>query len=165
MADWPSVPGCAVAEAGPCRVLLLRGAPDGALALLGMPEPPEPCTAAEAAGARLVWLSPDCYQIETADEALADAAIARLGAVEVTDARLVLELRGPRARDLLAVGTSVDLHECAFPPGSAVRTRFGRVTALIHLAGPGPVFRLHLDRPLERWFRTWLEGALRGLDA
>jgi sarcosine oxidase subunit gamma len=85
--------------------------------------------------------------------------------VEVTDARLVLEIGGPRARDLLAVGTSLDLDEAAFPPGRAARTRFGRVTALIHLAGPEPVFRLHLDRPLERWFRTWLEGALRGVDA
>ncbi|MCC7273012.1 MAG: sarcosine oxidase subunit gamma [Alphaproteobacteria bacterium] len=161
--------GVTVAEAPPARRLLVRGRVDDHLFIdemrwaFGLGPPTTPCTATARGGTRCLWLDPTSWLVESDDRA-ADIALERIAAIEVTDARLVLAVAGPRARDLLAVGTGVDLHPAAFPAGRVVRTLFGRVGATLFLADPEPVFHLHVDRPLERWIGEWLREAARGLE-
>jgi sarcosine oxidase subunit gamma len=163
--------GLRIAEAPPRRRLLLRGAADDAgfaetvHAALGVALPTRPGTAAEGGTARCLWLDPTAWLAECGDPEA--AALERLGAIEVTDARLVLQVDGARARELLAVGTGIDLHPAAFPAGRVAGTLFGRLGATLHrLDAPGGevVFHLHVDRAAGRWLAGWLQAAVRGLD-
>ncbi|MGE0717549.1 MAG: sarcosine oxidase subunit gamma [Alphaproteobacteria bacterium] len=164
-----AAPGVTIAEAPAARRLLVRGRADDHLFVdemrwaFGLGPPALPCTATTRGGTRCLWLEPTTWLVESDDRA-ADIALGRIAAIEVTDARLVLAISGPRARELLSVGTGVDLHPHHFPVGRVVRTLFGRVSATLFLADPEPVFHLHVDRPLERWLEEWLKEAVRGLE-
>jgi heterotetrameric sarcosine oxidase gamma subunit len=84
--------------------------------------------------------------------------------VDVSDAHVALELRGARARDLLARGTGVDLQAAEFAPGRCLRTRCAHAPVLLRpLAGPD--VELILDRSLARQFCEWLSDAAVGLEA
>ena len=168
------VPDLRIAEAAPRRRLLLRGAADDALFAdevhwaFGTRLPTLPGTASEGEAARCLWLEPTTWLAESGDRE-AETALERIGAIEVTDARLVLTVEGPRARALLAVGTGIDLHPDAFPAGRVARTLFGRLGATLYLADSGPLFSAPLfmdavDAAAERWLAGWLETAVRGLD-
>lgn len=167
-------PDLRIAEAPERRRLLLRGrAEDAVFAdevrwVFGVRLPVQPCTSSEGDDARCLWLDPTMWLTESADRE-ADLALARLGAIEIGDARLVLAVEGRRARDLLAVGTGVDLDPAMFPPGRVVRTLFGRVTATLHHvdAAPllgSPLFHLHVDRAAGPWFGDWLRATVQALD-
>ena len=163
-----------IAEAPDRRRLVLRGRGEDAVFadevrwVFGVRLPVVPCTASEGEAARCLWLEPTAWLAESGDRE-ADLALERLGAIEVGDARLVLAIEGRRARDLLAVGTGVDLDPDAFPAGRVVRTLFGRLSATLHLvdAAPllgSPLFHLHVDRAAGPWLAVWLAAAVRGLD-
>ncbi len=162
-------PGLDIAEAPDRRRLLLRGRGedagflDAVRLVFGLRLPVQPCTASEGVGARCLWLGSTTWLAESDDRA-ADLALERLGAIEVSDARLVLEIEGRRARDLLAVGTGIDLDPDAFPAGRVAGTLFGRVPATLHRAGDAPLFHLHIDRAAAPWLADWLAAAVRGLD-
>ena len=51
--------------------------------------------------------------------------------VEVGDYYTILELSGPRARDLLRKGLPLDLHESAFPVGMAAASHFQQAAILL----------------------------------
>lgn len=163
-----------IAEAPDRRRLLLRGRGEDAVFadevrwVFGVRLPVAPCTSAEGETARCLWLDPTTWLTES-DDREADLALDRLGAIEIGDARLVLAIEGRRARDLLAVGTGIDLDPAVFPQGRVVRTLFGRLTTTLHLvdAAPllgSPLFHLHVDRAAGRWLHDWLTVAVRGLD-
>lgn len=163
--------GLRISEAPARRRLLLRAAAEdpgfaeAVRQVFGLALPSVPCSSAEGAHARCLWLGPTTWLVEACDGE-AGRAMERLGAMEVTDALLVLAVAGPRAPDLLAVGTGIDLHPSAFPPGRVVRTLFGRLGATLHRMDQGDAlgFHLHLDRAAGRWLAGWLEAAVRGLD-
>ena len=85
----------------------------------------------------LAWMSPDELlvmvrygEVGTTLGRIADA----LGghhhlAVDVSDARAVIEVRGAAAREILAKLTPADLHPTAFRPGMFRRSRLGQVAA------------------------------------
>lgn len=69
--------------------------------------------------------------------------------------RVMLRISGPRARDVLAKGTPVDLHPRAFGPGRSAATQMAHVG--VHLAQVGPdVFELSLFRGFAESFWEWL---------
>lgn len=83
----------------------------------------------------LFWMSPD-EALLMLPYAEAGAAVARIGAalearhhlaVNVSDARAVIGIEGPGAREVLAKVAPVDLHPLAFGPGDFRRTRVGQV--------------------------------------
>lgn len=158
-----------IADAATGRLLVVRGFADDAtladrvLATTGLIPPRAPGRVAESGPTRLIWLEPTAWLLE-ADDTVADRAIADLGAIEVTDGRVVLALSGARVRDLLAVGTGLDLDPALFPPGHATRTLFGRLGVLLHAVDAAPTYRLHVDRAHARWFRDWILAARRDLD-
>lgn len=87
--------------------------------------------------AALAWMSPDevllLLPYDAVRNALAqiDAALAGRHhlAVDVSDARALLHVAGPGAREALAKLTPADLHPDSLGPGTMRRTRLGQVAA------------------------------------
>lgn len=113
---------------------------------------------------RAVWMSPDELLLFS-DYAEAEAAVARICeqmgeahhmATNVSDARAVLRLSGPRVGEVLAKGAPCDCSDHGFPVGTARRT---------HMAGLAVAFwRLEQDvweivalRSYAHHLQTWLE--------
>ena len=91
---------------------------------------------------------------------------ARLGAVFGTHAsvfdqsgsRVLLELRGPRVRDVLAKGVSIDLHPRAFRTGDVAVTTASHLPVHLWQGADEPVYRLLV-------VRTWFDSLWRWLAA
>jgi len=102
-------------------------------------------TGDEVTGDRgLLWMSPDEVLIllpyAAVSDALARIAQALAGqhhlAVNVSDARCVLRLQGPFAREVLAKLAPVELHADALGPGDLRRSRLGQIAAAFWMQGP-----------------------------
>jgi sarcosine oxidase subunit gamma len=94
-----------------------------------------------------------------ADGALYEALREHLsGLASVSDqshGRVILHIEGPRARDVLAKGTALDLHPRAFGPGRSAVTQMAHVG--VHIAQVGPdAFELSLFRGFAISFWEWL---------
>lgn len=77
-------------------------------------------------GATLIWSGPDQFLVLSPRGGALDKArqtFAGLASLsEQSDARSLLRVSGPRARDMLAKVCSLDLHPKAFPVGTAANT-------------------------------------------
>jgi len=113
--------------------------------------PVEPNTVAEVDGRTVLWLGPDEFLVLGGrEEDFPDAA----AAVDVSAGRVVFELAGPGAADLLATGCSVEV-----APGRCAQTMLAR--AQVVLLRPEPDRFWILPRPsFAPYVRAWLEDAL-----
>jgi sarcosine oxidase subunit gamma len=156
----PGVVATELADIALASVAIRRGA-DAALAArlragLGLMPPTRPERVARGAVA-LVWAGPGQWlalsrgATGVARFAFAPELSAMLGdAASVTDltgARAVLRLSGPRVRDALAKLVPIDLDDAAFPPGAAALTVGGHIGLhLWRLEGEVPAFDLACHR-------------------
>ena len=117
-----------------------KGAAADAVGLaLGLQLPLEPNTVVRAGELTALWLGPDEWLVVGPPGSQADlAARVREAAgdepVSVTDVsaqRTTLLVAGPRARDLLAHGCSLDLHPRAFGAGRCAQTTLGRTQVVL----------------------------------
>ncbi len=153
-----------------------RAVMDRLAAAIGAPLPVEPnTTAISADGARhAVWLGPDEWLVvgepgtgpglETAIRtALADA---HGSVVDVSANRTTLSVSGPRARDLLAFGCSLDLDPRAFGPGGCAQTLLARANVILVPVGPEdePAIRVLVRPSFAPYLAAWLRDAADGLD-
>lgn len=129
-------------------------------ALIGTALPTEPNQAADGA-VRVIWMGPDEWLIvgDTAptraiEEAATDAVAALC--VSVGDGRCVFEVSGPAAADLIAKGTSLDLHRALPAVDRSAMTLFAQTNALIdrpsHLDGYRLIFDFSVRDYLQYWF-------------
>lgn len=88
-----------------------------------------------SAGYRQWYVAGDQPLASTAIGAFAHALPARTHVSDQSHGRVRIRLSGPRAAQLLAKGTAVDLHPSAFAEGNAAITLFGHIS--IHLARTG----------------------------
>jgi sarcosine oxidase subunit gamma len=138
--------------------------------------PTEPNTAVVSGdGTRhVLWLGPDEWlilgepgtapQLERAlRQAIGDG---RGAVVDVSANRTTLSVSGPRARDLLAFGCSIDLDERRFKPGMCVQTLLARANVIIVPVGPAvePAFRVLVRPSFAAYLAAWLTDAAVGLD-
>lgn len=111
---------------------------------LGLTLPAHVGAVSSANGVFVLWMSPDEFLLVTDPEngAVVDTAdrVAVLAAalgdlpgsvIDLSANRVVLELSGPSATDLLEKGFAIDLHPTAFPAGSAIQSMFGKVAAFV----------------------------------
>jgi sarcosine oxidase subunit gamma len=134
--------------------------------VLGAPLPAS-CGDVTAAGAHYVlWLGPDEWLVVTGTDAvaLADQLAAALGddpglALDVSANRTVLELSGPRARDVLQKGCPADLHPRSFRAGHAVSTTLARVPVLLWQTGEES-YRLLPRSSFADYVARWLLDAM-----
>jgi sarcosine oxidase subunit gamma len=154
----------------PLPQLALRGdAADAAFAgavrgTLGVAVPTEPNTVATAGGVAALWLGPDEWLVVGAPPDCAERlrrawGDAHAAAVDVSDSRIVFELSGPRALDLLAKGCSLDLHERAFPAGRCAQTALARAAVILEKLDAGPRFRVFVRRSFAGYLAAWLAEA------
>ena len=103
---------------------------------------PEPGRISIEGARALAWMSPDELLLLVPHDA-APAAVAALTealpdaffmAVEVSDARAVIELEGAGLREVLAKLAPVDLHPDVFPVGQVRRTHLGQIAAAFWLS-------------------------------
>ena len=134
---------------------------------IGFDLPTDPNTVASGEGTCALWLGPDEWLI-TAPGGKDDGLAGRLNgvlaghhasAVDVSDARTVIVLRGARARDVLAKGCGLDLHPRQFRPGRCAQTGLARAFVLIHQTSGAPAYDIYVDRSFAEYLWTWLEDA------
>ena len=77
---------------------------------------------------------------------------------EQSDARLVLRVRGPRARDVLAKGVPVDLHPKTFKPGDVACTVVGYINTQIDMLDDA-TWQLAAPRSMAGSFWSWLTAS------
>ncbi len=150
-------------------VINLRGDPaDQAFltaseAVLGQALPVMSNTISEA-GHRIYWLGPDEWLIVTAaagakelrqrlDGQLTDLHVA---VNDVSGGSTVLQLSGAAVRDLLARGSTLDLHARVFTPGSCAQSGLGKASVLLGLLGDGETFELIVRRSFADYLLKWL---------
>jgi sarcosine oxidase subunit gamma len=117
--------------------------------------PVEPNTTAPVSGGSALWLGPDEWLVLGGREKDYPQAAA---AVDVSANRVVFELGGQDAADVLAQGCSLDLHPSAFASGACAQTLLAR--AQVILVRPDEERFLVLVRPsFAPYLRAWLEDA------
>ncbi|MYX35729.1 MULTISPECIES: sarcosine oxidase subunit gamma family protein [unclassified Streptomyces] len=106
---------------------------------LGAPLPLEPCTSVRTGDLAVLWLGPDQWLVVGPPGAQGDlearlrkaAGEAHVSVTDVSAQRTILLVSGPRARDLLAHGCSLDLHPEVFGPGACARTALARAQVVL----------------------------------
>jgi len=120
--------------------------------------PVEPNTTATVDGNTILCLGPDEWLVLGGHEEDYPRAAAT---VDVSAGRVVLELSGTDAVEVLAQGCSLDLHPSVFAPGSCAQTLLAR--AQVILVRPDERRFLLLVRPsFAPYLRAWLEDAIAG---
>jgi sarcosine oxidase, subunit gamma len=131
--------------------------------------PTEPNTVAGDASHAALWLGPDEWLAigPPGSEAALETDLRATGAtvVEVSANRTTLELRGPRARELLEFGCPIDLDPRVFGPGRCAQTLLARANVLIWFVAddPEPVYRLLVRPSFAAYVAAWLADAVDGL--
>ena len=117
----------------------------------------------DGSGLTLVWAGPGRWLaiLPAGDNGFAAGLTTRLaGLASVIDqshALVPLRLSGPRIRDTLAKGFTVDLHPRAFGPGDAAITPVSHITTHIWQTDADPVYEVAVARSLAPSFWHWLE--------
>jgi len=73
-----------------------------------------------------------------------------------SDGRVVVRVGGPRARDALAKGVTIDLHPRAFGPGDAAVTSVAHVGVHLWQIDAAPTYEFAIPRSLAAAFWHWL---------
>ena len=79
--------------------------------------------------------------------------------VDLSDGKAVLRISGPRARDTLAKGCSLDLHRSAFNPRSAGTTPVALIDCVIWQVDETPSYDLAVPVSFAESFWSWLTAS------
>jgi len=151
--------------------LTLRGdAKDSAFAggvhkALGL-ELPSALTVVSAGDTSLQWLAPDEWLLIVpggsefaVEQKLRDALAGQhISIVNVSGGQTLLELSGPKVREVLMKSTSYDVHPSNFPVGKAVGTHFAKSQLVIRHTGED-TWELLIRRSFSDYFWLWLQDA------
>lgn len=139
-------PGVTLSTVHPCEIVSVISARGKARALgtaikkdFGVALPGMGQTTS-ARGLMMVGVQPDSWlAVQAGGSNLAtrlEAKISKLAMVtSQSHGRTLMRIAGPRARDVLAKGTAVDLHPAIFKPGMAAATQIGHVGVTIVCTG------------------------------
>ncbi len=143
---------------------------EAAIGVLGVAPPTAPNTVASVDGIDLLWLSPVEWLLvmpsgrETALVEQHTAALAGFhgGAIDVSDARAVIRLEGPAARQVLAKGTPLDLRASVLGRGRCAQTSLARAGVILRPVGAsGEAYEIHVGRSFAPYLWAWLMDAGR----
>jgi sarcosine oxidase subunit gamma len=134
---------------------------------LGFALPVIPNTVAAKGDRRSLWLGPDEWllvgpvgQRDALVQALRNGLNGALGSiVDVSANRTLLEIRGRKARDLLAHGVPIDLDERSFGPGRCAQTLLAKAQVIIERFSDDLAFDLHIRSSFAPYVTEWLLDA------
>jgi sarcosine oxidase subunit gamma len=139
-----------------------------AKAVLGTDLPKEPRSSATWGDAKILWLSPDQWLITCPRgkaQDLTDALVEELGdthslAVNVSDMRAIIRLEGELAREVVMKGSTLDLTDGDYTPGTVRRMRFAEIAALLHIV-EDKVIDIYVFRSYAHYAWDFLQKAAR----
>ncbi|MBO7939836.1 sarcosine oxidase subunit gamma [Streptomyces antibioticus] len=135
---------------------------------LGLDLPLEPNSAVHTSRSSALWLGPDEWLLlgrpgtqQKTEASIREAAgDAPVSVTDVSAQRTTFLVAGPRARDLLAHGCSLDLHPRAFTPRRCAQTTLARTgITLISRDHPGQGFWLLVRSSYAPYLTHWLLDA------
>jgi sarcosine oxidase, subunit gamma len=135
--------------------------------VLSAPLPVEPNTVASGGACRVLWLGPDEWLVvappadrRRLEEELRAALGAESGAVvDVSGERTILQLSGPRAREVLMKGCSIDLHPTAFAVGRCAQTGLARAQVVL-VPTREDAFWIFVRSSFSDYLSAWLGDAM-----
>ena len=167
--------------------LNLRGEPidqgfvEAAATAIGAPLPTEPNRVNATDQASVLWLGPDEWLVvaasarreEFSNSLYALAASCHCAVTDVSDARTIIRVHGPRARDVLAKGCSLDLHPRVFGLGQCAQSSLAFCQVVVHRIDSRPalerpsghhdagasLFDLYVGRSFAVYLWAWLNDA------
>ena len=163
--------GVIMSEVGHRAIVNIRGsASDPAFSsavqlATGVMLPHRANTVATGGGRQILWLGPNEWWV-TGLDGEADALVDKLRenfagqhavACDVSESRAIIALRGPKAREVLMRGVSLDLHPREFIVGQCAQTGVSRANALIHLVDDAPTFEIYVLKSFSDYLWRWLE--------
>jgi sarcosine oxidase subunit gamma len=80
---------------------------------------------------------------------------------DVSEARTTIVVSGPQARDLLAKGTSIDLHPRVFGSGRCAQTGFAGANIILRQTDDTPTFEIIVLDSFAEHLWSWLAGGCR----
>lgn len=124
---------------------------------------PEKSTTVHGSGLSMMWAGPDQW-IAFADrtngrdlERELKAKLAGIAAVvDQTDARAIVRVSGPRARDVLAKGLPIDLHPSVFKTGDVAISHASHIGVIVRQVDDAPTYDLAMFRSFADSFMHWL---------
>jgi len=155
----------------------LRGEADAAFldavrGALGLTPPTTPNTTAKAGELKALWLGPNEWLIvgpdarrgEIADQLRAALAGQHTAVTDVSEARTAIAVSGPRARELMAKGTGLDLHPRAFKAGQCAQTAMAQANMTLDQTDDMPSYDLYILDSFADYLWSWIELAGADLD-
>jgi sarcosine oxidase subunit gamma len=158
-----------------CQIDIRGGAADAIFAgaihgVTGLPLPSSADSFTTNGEMACLWLGPDEWLIlgPGGDEGGIAARLrsafgdSHAAAIDVSESSTTISVSGPRARDLLAKGTSIDLHPRAFGRGRCVQTGFAGANVILRQVDDAPPsFEILVLNSFAEHLWEWLEGACR----
>ena len=83
----------------------------------------------------------------------------RASIADQSDARAVLRLRGPKAREVLAKGIAIDLHPRAFKTGDVALTLAAHIGVQLWQVDETPTYEIAVARSLAKNLWAWLSAS------
>lgn len=134
---------------------------------LGFALPLVPNTASVGEDRRALWLGPDEWlivgpvnQAASLEQALRTGLAEAFGSiVDVSANRTVLEIRGPKARDLVAHGIPIDLDARSFASNQCAQTLLAKAQVIIERRDDEAAFYLYARSSFADYVAGWLLDA------
>jgi sarcosine oxidase subunit gamma len=131
---------------------------------LGLLLPAVPNTVTSQSDRRALWLGPDEWlvvgpdgQREALEQALRNGLNGTFGSiVDVSANCTLLEIRGPKARELLAHGVPIDLDARSFGPGRCAQTLLAKAQVIVERRSDDPAFHVYIRSSLASYAAGWL---------
>jgi sarcosine oxidase subunit gamma len=133
---------------------------------LGFALPVVPNTTTSQNDRRALWLAPDEWLVvgpdghqEALEQALRNGLNGAYGSiVDVSANRTLLEIRGPRAEEVLAHGVAIDLDKRSFGPGRCAQTLLAKAQVIIERREE-LAFHIYLRTSFASYLADWLLDA------
>lgn len=151
--------------------LNLRGDPQsaeflgGVRGILGLDLPLRPNTMVQGDALTALWLGPDEWLIVTSPDVQSDlqwkleTALSgqHVAITDVSSGLTLISVVGPRMREVLAMGMTLDLHSRVFLPGQCAQTLLAKAGVTVWLANNA--FQIIVRRSFADYLWRWLEDA------
>ena len=116
---------------------------------------------------RILRLGPEEWLLVTEDEESGRVMLGlnnsfesgHVRVIDNSDAYAIVGVTGANARDILAKGCTLDLHERVFHSGCSTRTLLAQVQVILHQVTDDPDYEIHVHRSFAEFLWEWFVDA------